>query len=176
MVLFFGTLKYMPNLDAALYLAREMYPTVSAEMPEVKLYIAGTGELGEEPPPGVVMLGFVPDLYLWLSAADVCVAPMWKGVGILTKVIDMLSAGRATVVSSLALEGIPELEHGSNCLVGLDREAFGREVIGLLRDPLRADELGAEGRHLVMARYSWEEVSPRLRELVGSLGEGPTSS
>lgn len=175
-VLFFGTLKYMPNLDAALYLAREMYPTVSAEMPEVKLYIAGTGELGEEPPPGVVMLGFVPDLYLWLSAADVCVAPMWKGVGILTKVIDMLSAGRATVVSSLALEGIPELEHGSNCLVGLDREAFGREVIGLLRDPLRADELGAEGRHLVMARYSWEEVSPRLRELVGSLGEGPTSS
>jgi glycosyltransferase involved in cell wall biosynthesis len=175
-VLFFGTMKYMPNLDAALYLAREMYPAVAAEVPEVKLYIAGTGQLGEKAPPGVVMLGFVPDLYLWLSAADVCVAPMWKGVGILTKVIDMLSAGRATVVSPLALEGIPELEHGSNCLVGQDREAFGREVIGLLGDPARADRLGAEGRRLVMARYSWEEVSPKLRELIGSLSEGPTSS
>lgn len=140
------------------------------------MYIAGTGQLGEEAPPGIVMLGFVPDLYLWLSAADVCVAPMWKGVGILTKVIDMLSVGRATVVSPLALEGIPELEHGSNCLVGQDRATFGQEVIGLLRDPARAEALGVEGRSLVMAKYSWEEVAPKLRELIDSLGKGPASS
>ncbi len=175
-VLFFGTLKYMPNQDAALYLAREMYPAVAAEVPGVKMFIAGTGQLSEEAPPGVIMLGFVPDLYLWLSAADVCVAPMWKGVGILTKVIDMLSVGCATVVSPLALEGIPELEHGTNCMVGQDREAFVQEVIGLLRDPVLAADLGAEGRRLVMTSYSWEEVSPKLRELISSIGKGPTSS
>ena len=168
-VLFFGTLKYMPNLDAALYIAREMYPQVDADVPDVEVFIAGSGKLGEEPPPGVRMLGFVPDLYLWLSAADVCVAPMWKGVGILTKVIDMLSAGRATVVSPLALEGIPELQHGTNCLVGRDREDFARQVIALLKDPERAERLGQEGRELVSSAYSWEIVAPKLKELVLSL-------
>lgn len=168
-VLFFGTLKYMPNLDAAQYIAREMYPQVSAEVPGVEVFIAGSGKLGEDPPSGIRMLGFVPDLYLWLSAADVCIAPMWKGVGILTKVIDMLSAGRATVVSPLALEGIPELEHGTNCLVGKDHEDFSRQVAALLEDTAMAERLGKEGRELVESAYSWEVVAPRLRELVNML-------
>lgn len=165
-VLFFGTLKYMPNLDAARYLVKELYPRVAAEVPGTELYIAGSGSLGEDVPPGVRMLGFVPDLYLWLSAADVCVAPMWRGVGILTKVIDMLSVGRATVVSPLALEGIPELEHGVNCMVGKDRDEFASQVMNLLRDPPGADALGARGLQLVLERYSWEEVGPRLRGLI----------
>jgi glycosyltransferase involved in cell wall biosynthesis len=168
-VLFFGTLKYMPNLDAAQYIVREMYPRMAAEVPGVELLIAGSGKLGEDAPPGVRMLGFVPDLYVWLSAADVCIAPMWKGVGILTKVIDMLSAGRATVVSPLALEGIPELQHGKNCMVGKDREDFPRQVIALLNDPELTGRLGKEGRELVASAYSWEVVAPRLMDLVTEL-------
>lgn len=168
-LLFFGTLKYMPNRDAARYLVKELHPRVAGEVPGTELFIAGSGSLGEEAPPGVRMLGFVPDLYLWLSAADVCVAPMWKGVGILTKVIDMLSAGRATVVSPLALEGIPELEHGVNCMVGRDRDDFAAQVIALLKDPSGADALGARGLQLVSERYSWEEVGPRLRDLISGL-------
>lgn len=170
-VLFFGTLKYMPNLDASLYIVKEMYPAVAAEVPGTEVLIAGSGSLGEEAPHGVRMLGFVPDLYLWLSAADLCIAPIWKGVGILTKVIDMLSARRATVVSPLALEGIPELEHGVNCVVGKDRQDFARQVIDLLNDPRRADEIAGRGRELVMSAYSWEEVSPRLKEIVASSGD-----
>jgi glycosyltransferase involved in cell wall biosynthesis len=168
-VLFFGTLRYLPNLDAAQYISREMHPWIKAQVPGVETLIAGSGSLGDDPPAGVRMLGFVPDLYLWLSAADVCVAPMWKGVGILTKVIDMLSAGRATVVSPLALEGIPELEHGKNCLVGKDREDFARQVASLLEDPAEAERLGIKGRELVASHYSWEEVAPRLRDMMTAL-------
>lgn len=168
-VLFFGTLKYMPNLDAAQYIVREMYDQVAEEVPGVEVLIAGSGELGEDAPPGVRVLGFVPDLYVWLSAADVNIAPMWKGVGILTKVIDMLSAGRATVVSPLALEGIPELDHGKNCLVGKDRQDFSRQVIALLNDPELAERLAREGRELVASEYSWEVVAPRLKGIVESL-------
>jgi len=175
-MLFFGTLRYMPNLDAARYLVREMYPAVRSEVPEARLYIAGSGQLGEEVPDGTTMLGFVPDLYLWLSAADVCLAPMWKGVGILTKVVDMLSTGRATVVSPLALDGMPELHHAVNCLVGEDRARFAARVSQLLRDPVLADGLGSEGRRMVSAIYSWEAVAPRLRDSITAMVDGPTSS
>jgi len=72
-------------------------------------------------------------------------------------------------VSPLALEGIPELKHGTNCLVGKDREDFARQVIALLDDPEGAERLGLEGRRLVESAYSWEVVAPRLRDLVLSL-------
>lgn len=171
-VLFFGTLKYHPNLDAALYISREMMPLVRSEVPRAVAYLAGSGELGEEPGEGVRTLGFVPDLQAWLSAADVCVAPMWKGVGILTKVIDMLSAGRATVVSPLALEGMPDLADGANCLIGGDRDTFPAQVVRLLRDDGLRLRLEQGGRELVERTYCWEVVAPRLHEMLDGLMEG----
>ena len=168
-VLFFGQLKYEPNLESALYISREMTPVLRERAPDAQVYMAGSGELGEEPSDGTHMLGFVPELTPWLSAADVCVAPTWRGVGILTKVIDMLSAGRATVVSPLALDGMPELEDGENCLVGHDREEFTRQVARLLDDEELRDRLGRNGRRLVEERYCWSVVGLRLRGVLDDL-------
>jgi glycosyltransferase involved in cell wall biosynthesis len=170
-VLFFGTLRYEPNLESALYISREMAPSLRERAPDAMVYLAGSGELGEAPSDGVRMLGFVPELAPWLSAADVCVAPTWRGVGILTKVIDMLSAGRATVVSPLALDGMPELEDGQNCLVGRDPEHFSRQVARLLEDEELRERLGRNGRRLVEERYCWGVVGVRLRRLLDDLME-----
>ncbi|MDD1769271.1 MAG: glycosyltransferase, partial [Methanomassiliicoccales archaeon] len=111
-VLFFGTLGYYPNLEAVTYIADELYPEAKKEIDNVHFYIAGGGSYPGKLPAGVHHLGFVPfdpDLCIWLSAADVCVAPLWRGVGVLTKVVDMLSAGKPSVLSPLCLRGIPEL-------------------------------------------------------------------
>jgi len=168
-VLFFGALRYMPNRDAARYLVEEMMPSLRASVPNARLYIAGSGGIGMDAPDDVTMLGFVDDLHLWISAADVCVAPMWKGVGILTKVIDIMSVGRPAVVSPLALEGIPELEHGANCLVGASREEFAARVAEALRDEGGSEELGRRGRELMESRYSWEVHAPLLIQRLESL-------
>ena len=135
------------------------------------LRLAASVLKGKKIADGVRMLGFVPELAPWLSAADVCVAPTWRGVGILTKVIDMLSAGRATVVSPLALDGMPELEDGQNCLVGRDPEHFSRQVARLLEDEELRERLGRNGRRLVEERYCWGVVGVRLRRLLDDLME-----
>jgi|GEM_PF-1033873 len=171
-VLFFGTLNYLPNLESARYIAREMMPAVRRTVPNATAYLAGSGQLGEEAE-GVRHLGFVPDLGAWLSAADVCVAPTWRGVGILTKVIDMLAAGRATVVSPLALDGIPELEDGANCLVGQNPEHFAQQVARLLHDRELRARLEQGGRALIESQYCWEVAGPRLRGLLDGLIAGP---
>jgi len=167
-VLFVGTLRYGPNVEAASYLA-EILPRVRQGHPGTRAYVAGSGPAPSAHPEGMTYLGFVEDLYLWLSASDVCVAPMWKGLGILTKVIDSMSAGRATVVSPLALDGIPELEHGNNCLVGADREDFERQLSLLLGDEGLRERIAASGRDLISRRYSCEVVKASLSELVGPL-------
>ena len=159
-ILFFGSLNYYPNEDAFRYLINDMVPKLKEISPDADLYVAGSGSL--ENTGDAVMLGYVDDISLWISAADVCVAPLWKGVGILTKVIDILSLGCPAVVSSLAVDGIPELEDGKNCLIGT-KDNFHDKVAEILHDPDFGKRLGNEGRKLVAEKYSWDSVAPALK-------------
>ncbi|MDD1755827.1 MAG: glycosyltransferase family 4 protein [Methanomassiliicoccales archaeon] len=167
-VLFIGTLNYEPNADAVMYLS-SIWPSVQGKVPHTALYIAGSGTPPFDPPESIHFLGFVPDLYLWLSAADLCVAPMWKGLGILTKVIDYMSAERATLVTPLALDGIPELNHEHNCLIGEDKGSFESELVRALKDDLLRERIAHEGRELVLSRYSCAVIKLALKGLVDSL-------
>ncbi|MDD1767524.1 MAG: glycosyltransferase family 4 protein [Methanomassiliicoccales archaeon] len=171
-VLFFGTLGYYPNLEAVEYIANELYPEAKKKIDNVHFYVAGGGTYPGKLPDGVHHLGFVPfdpDLCIWLSAADVCIAPLWRGVGVLTKVVDMLSAGKPAVLSPLCLKGIPELEHGVNCLVGEDSKSFTREVVRLLDDDDLQKRIARNGMDLIEQRYSWEVVGPRVWEILESI-------
>ena len=127
--------------------------------------------MGEAPGENVILLGFVPKLATWLSAADVCVAPTWRGVGIFTKVIDMLAANRATVVTPLALDGMPELEDEVNCLIGNDPEHFSNQVSRLLEDDVLRERLGENGRLLVEKKYCWSIIGTQLQDLLDDLME-----
>jgi glycosyltransferase involved in cell wall biosynthesis len=166
MVLFVGTLNYGPNLDAARYIVQELTPAIVPEFPKVRFYLAGSGSVDIPFPESDVFPGFVDDMYLWLSAADVSIAPLWKGLGILTKVIEAMSAGRPTVVTPLAMEGIPELAHGKNCLLGKDREDFAAQLKALLEDEGLRDSLGNEGKHLIQKFYSCDVIADRLVDIL----------
>ncbi|MEM0449180.1 MAG: glycosyltransferase family 4 protein [Methanomassiliicoccales archaeon] len=165
LVLFVGMLTYAPNAEAVQYLA-SILPEIRKDFPHLNLYVAGAGPPPITPPEGMHFLGFVPDLYIWLSASDICVAPIWRGVGILTKVIDYLSAGKASVVTPLALDGIPELKDGVNCLIGQDYEDFKRKLRLLVQDEMLRERLANEGKGLIENLYSCEVVFQALQEIV----------
>lgn len=168
-VFFFGPLSYYPNLEAARYIAEELSVEIRSCRPGVEFFIAGKGEMDKSLPEGVHHLGFVPDLYLWLSASDICIAPMWRGVGILTKVIDMLSVGKPTVVTPLAVEGIPELESGRNCIVAANKDEFKAALLSLIDDPDLRARIGRSGEELIRSRYSWDVTAPKLYDVLDSL-------
>ena len=165
-ILFFGSLNYYPNEDAVRYLIDNAIPDLRKLIPDATLYVAGSGTI--ENTDDAVMLGYVPDIFLWISAADVCVAPLWKGVGILTKVIDVLSVGCPIVVSSLAVDGIPELVDGKNCLIGT-KDNFHEKIAQILCNPELGNTLGNEGRKLILDKYSWEAVAPKLKSCLEAL-------
>jgi glycosyltransferase involved in cell wall biosynthesis len=112
----------------------------------------------------------VEDIYLWLAAADVSVAPLWKGLGILTKVVEALSAGLPTVVTELALPGIPELKDGENCLVASGKEEFVERLRRLIDDKDLRSRLSVNGRELIRSKYSCDIVGAQVEELILSVG------
>jgi glycosyltransferase involved in cell wall biosynthesis len=164
-ILFFAMLGYDPNREAAEYIVSELAPAVRGSNPEAVFYIAGGGgaiRQGE----GVRALGFVEDLGSLIYAADICIAPIWRGVGILTKVLDMMASGRPTVVSMLAKEGIPELVSGANCFIAKDRNEFIEVVRTLVNRADKAQSVGREGRRLVEQRYSCPVMSAKVIGIV----------
>lgn len=159
-VLFFASYGYQPNIEAAKFINDMLAP----QIPDTRIILAGSGELKQDFRPNVEYAGFVENLAPYINAADICIAPVWHGVGILEKVLLMLAYGKPTVVTSFAKQGIPELEDGANCAVASNETDFIKKTIGLLSGGNDIMRDAASG--LVMNVYNWDIHEKRLFESV----------
>jgi glycosyltransferase involved in cell wall biosynthesis len=147
-VLFVGGFGHPPNVEAALTLAKRIFPDVVAQRPESRLYL-----VGDKPPAEiqaladdcVIVTGAVPDVLPYLEQAAVVVAPVAVGGGMRLKVLEALAAGKALVATPLAVEGLA-IRDGEHALVVDSDEAFAEALLRLLDDPGERRRLGAGAR------------------------------
>jgi polysaccharide biosynthesis protein PslH len=143
-VVFVGNFIHPPNVDAAMRLARDIFPGILLRHPQAILQIVGDG-----PPRSIVALrsdrivvtGRVPDVAPYLSAATVVAIPVRTGGGIRMKTIASLSAGAAVVATPLAAEGLNVVDGHDLLLADSDQEIVDA-LSALLADPDRRELLG----------------------------------
>jgi polysaccharide biosynthesis protein PslH len=171
-LVFNGVLDYRPNLDAALFLVDEVLPRVRAVVPSARLTIVGRGAAQDlarlREYPGVHVTGEVPDVRPYLAGSSVVVVPIRIGGGTRLKVVEGLAMGRPMVTTTLGCEGI-DVDDEEHLLIRDDADSFASAVVTLLANPSRGAALGASGRDLMEARYSWASAAARLAELYGAL-------
>ncbi len=178
-ILFFGNLGYFPNVDAASWLAYDIFPQVRAAVPDATLRLAGARPsrlvriLGGRP--GVSLAADVPDMAAEIAAAAVVVAPMRAGGGLQNKVLEAMAVG-APVVTTPRVAAALEVEPGEHLLVADDAAGLADATVALLRDPARARAVAAAGRALVERRYQWA-VSARSVEAAweAAVAAGPAT-
>lgn len=168
MVLFGGSLDWFPNIDAARFLAREVWPMVSARLPGARLVIAG-----KDPGDDVRSLGTVPGVTVvanpssmlpWLSEASVVTAPIRTGSGIKIKTVEAMAAGKAVVATTLGCEGW-DVSDGVHLRRADTAAAFAESVVALLSDAQSRRRLGTAAQQLVRERYTIERMVQRVEEL-----------
>ena len=168
-VLYLGTFTYGPNIVAAEYLLREVWPHLSRLYPEARLLIAGpnseclTGF--KNPPRGVEFLGFVPDLAALYRRTRVVCCPIQSGGGTRIKILEAASYGVPVVSTPLGAEGIafvPETE----ILLRSSPADLAQACVALLTDDVRARHMGALARERVRAQYSRDAVVTRMRDVL----------
>ena len=166
---FLGQMDYPPNVKAVTHLAREVLPAVREHVPDARLRIMGRAPddavQALAKPGEVEVTGAVDSIPEALSHVRVFCAPLDRGRGIPNKILEALSAGRATVVSSWASKGL-EGEPGQDYLIADGVEERTRVLAGLLADLQRCDELGAAGRRYIRTHHDWTEVLDQLETLV----------
>lgn len=176
-VIFTGVLSYGPNIEAARYFAREVWPEVRGRVPDARFVVAGRSPAPEvealASEPGVTLRPDVPDLAAEIRRAWVAVAPMRTGSGIKNKVLEAWAAGRPVVLTELAtnglgLDGAPA---SLRELVCRDAQGLARAVAELLEDGPRRGRLGREARTLAEERHGWEAAGRSLAHFLdGALG------
>jgi glycosyltransferase involved in cell wall biosynthesis len=165
---FVALMSWAPNVDAAVWLAKEVWPAVIRQEPRARLVL-----VGRDPAPAVQSLarpdvkvtGTVPDVRPYLAATRVALAPLRAGGGTRLKILEALGAARPVVATTVGAEGLEDLI-GEGLTVADDPLEMAGVIAGLLQDPERAAQLGRRGREAVMARYRWDRTLAPLLEWV----------
>jgi glycosyltransferase involved in cell wall biosynthesis len=161
-IVFTGVMDYAPNVTAAQFLARRIFPRVRRAHGSARLAI-----VGRDPRPEVVDLGRlegvevpggVPDILPWLSGSRVFACPMRTGTGIKNKLLEAMANGLPCVATPLALQGLQAIPE-EHVLVGDDEEALAAHLVRVLADDDLARELGRAGQAYVRANHAWSEVA-----------------
>ena len=170
-LVFTGKMDFRPNIDAMLWMGREVWPLIRRQRPQTRLAIVGQRPHTRLDPlrgnDGITITGWVPDVRPYIAGATVYVAPLRVGGGTRLKLLQALAMSKATVATSLGAEGFP-VTHGHELLLADTPEGFARAVLRLVEDPEERSRLGEAARRFVEAAYGWDALIPKLETLYTS--------
>jgi glycosyltransferase involved in cell wall biosynthesis len=135
-VLFHGTLRYPPNVDAARWLAGGIGPVLRTLVPEARIRLVGLGNPNLQDlhhPPQVTVVGAVPDIETELRQADVVVVPVRFGSGTRVKIIEAFAHRIPVVATTLGAEGLG-VQHGREILLSDTTEGLASACARLFTD------------------------------------------
>ena len=174
-LIFVGNYTHAPNVDAALWLGREIMPRLRQLHPRVKLNIVGIyppEEVLALGGPDIVVTGPVPEIEPWIERAAVVLAPLRIGGGMRMKVLHSMAIGKAVVTTPRGAEGLAIEGQQPPLVVAEEADTVAAAVAALLADAERRRRLGAAARAFVLEHFSPEAHVRRLEGVYAGLLAG----
>jgi glycosyltransferase involved in cell wall biosynthesis len=113
-------------------------------------------------------LGFVDDLRTVFESHGVVVAPIYKGGGIISKVIEAMASGCLVVGDETAFSGIDGFVDDVHGMIAKDKEHFISILVSLLKENKEANEIGLEARSLMAKSFQWKSRHDLLEDVLKS--------
>ena len=167
-VIFRGIMDFVPNVDAAVYFAKEIFPLIQKEIPNVKYYIVGPNpakKIKQIVSEKTIITGYVEDIRPYIAKTTVNVCPMRIGSGIKNKILEAMAMAKPTVATSIAIEGIPDVTDGENILIADTPKEFAKKVILLIKDESLRKKIGENAREFVMKNYTWKKSAEKFEDI-----------
>jgi sugar transferase (PEP-CTERM/EpsH1 system associated) len=168
LILFTGRMDYLPNIDAAMWFAKDIFPAIRNKFPDVVFRIAGAAPapsvqaLTREP--GIEVTGALPDMRPSYQEAWACVAPMRIARGIQNKVLEAMAMAKIMVATPAALEGL-SAHAGEHVLCAADTQGFIGALLGVLEGSV-CPLMGARARENVLLAHDWPSQYRRLDRII----------
>jgi glycosyltransferase involved in cell wall biosynthesis len=172
-LIFLGSMDWLPNVEGAEWLAKEILPRIWAQRPETTIALVGrrplpaVKALGEDK--RILVSGTVDDVRPWLWGAKVSIVPLRIGGGTRLKIYEAMAAGVATVSTAVGAEGL-SIDPGKNILLADEPEAFAGACLSLLENEKIRLEQAKAGLLQVRSHQSWEAVTNCFEGLLWGSG------
>ncbi len=152
-----GSMFYPPNVRAVEWFGQRVWPRIRAAVPAARWLIVGSRPTAAVRAwarvPGVTVTGSVPDVRPYLALTRVFVNPVVGDIGVQSKVLVALAAGRPAVVTADTAAGIDH-DDPPPFVVATAPAEFAAGVVRLLRDDAWARTIGARARATAERYYS----------------------
>jgi len=167
-LVFAGNMAYPPNVDAAVFLVKEIMPLVWKKNSKVNIILAGAS-----PDKKVLALkskrvkvsGWLDDIRDAYSSARVFIAPMRIGTGLQNKLLEAMSMQIPSITTKLANDAL-KAEDGKEVLIGNTAEELAEKINILLSADKVYTSIAKNGFDFVNREYSWEESTAKLNKII----------
>jgi len=154
------------NTQGYLYFARRVLPLIIRNQPDFSLQVTGFLDQNQiVPVPGIIILGFVPDLTSLFEESCFVISPVFGGTGQQIKIIEAMAYGLPVIALRDAAERSP-LIHEVNGLVAQDANEFAEHVIRLWTDRVLCKKYGQAARVTIQNKYSQLHLNEELSKLL----------
>ncbi len=168
-LIFVGGYNHAPNVDAAVWLVRDIMPLVWSALPDVRLLLVGNA-----PPPAVADLagrrvtvtGFVPDITPLYAQSRLSVNALRYGAGVKGKIVASLQAGVPVITTPVGNEGLG-LVHGAEAWVAEDAPSLAAGIIALHQDPARCAAMAQAAQAVLRRDFSEDAARAALMDVLG---------
>jgi sugar transferase (PEP-CTERM/EpsH1 system associated) len=166
-IVFTGNMGYPPNIDAAHFIAKDIFPLVLKKVPTATLLIAGAtphASVKSLQSGNINVSGWMPDIRESYAASRIFIAPMRIGTGLQNKLLEAMSMELPCITSPLANQALGAAVN-QEILVGTSAGEYAGHIISLLQDEAKASTLAANGFMFVKQNFSWEKSAAMLEQL-----------
>ncbi len=164
-IVFVGSMDYHANIDAVVNFARDVWPSVREQEPEIIFTIVGRDPATEVRElaslPGVEVTGTVDDVRPYYHEAVAAVVPLRVGSGSRLKILEAMAAGIPVISTSLGAEGL-DVSHRENILIGDGTRELKEAIRSVVTNDDVQRKLRVGGRALVSQHYEWARLGERL--------------
>lgn len=167
-ILFIGGFEHMPNVDAMEFFIKEIFPTLHALKPDIKLLIVGSHlpeKIAAYASSHIIIKGFVPDIKPVFDHIRLSIAPLRYGAGVKGKINTSMTYGVPVVATSVAAEGM-KLEHGRDILIADEPEEFARQIIRAYDDEQLWTSLSNAGKANIEEHFSFSVAERQLNDIL----------
>lgn len=171
-LIFFGTLHFPPNVDAARRLLASIWPAVHARRANLELSIVGrhpSRQLVElaTVTPATRIEGDVPAIEPYLRRSVLSVCPMFMGAGMKNKILESLAVGLPIVATREAVAGI-DFVSGKHGWLEETEERLAAAIVDGVQQPLERYRELCLAAHDLALRSSWANAAEPIVRLLAA--------
>jgi len=135
---------------------------------DLKFILAGKGvpEFKEE---NIISVGFVENLYGFLSLCDIAIVPMEEGEGTKLKLFDYMAVGLPIITTKKGAEGMGLIDGENAFIIDHVDDDFVSAIENLVKNPELRKEFGIRTRKLIEEEFHPEVIKDKIYKFLDNI-------